>query len=236
MPKCYVCEKTKHPDEFYGDRTRSSGVSSKCKLCANWTSFESKGVPSTKGLGFKTNAEYNKYYQKTLKDSGRVDCGNCNKVKSVSPYYKTRCVECGQIAKDKMDAKKAETKLRQADRKAKHKEEVARRAAERTSMDPTEYKRRSAIRGAAKRAQERGLEFDLVYEDLVYPTHCPVLGIELENDTSDRNTSPALDRFDNDKGYTMDNVRIISGRANDLKKDGTVEEIEAILEYMKTNH
>ena len=43
-----------------------------------------------------------------------------------------------------------------------------------------------------------------------------------------------MDRFDNAKGYTPENVRVISNRANLLKKDATVEEIRMLLRYMES--
>lgn len=72
-------------------------------------------------------------------------------------------------------------------------------------------------------------------EDLVIPEVCPVLGIRLEFGKSHCWHLPSLDRFDNDRGYTKDNVRIISYRANKLKNDATVEEFEAVLNYMKND-
>lgn len=34
MKKCYLCKKEKHHNEFYGDKTRKDGLSSKCKQCS----------------------------------------------------------------------------------------------------------------------------------------------------------------------------------------------------------
>lgn len=88
--------------------------------------------------------------------------------------------------------------------------------------------------GAAKRrATEKGLEFSLTPSDVVIPETCPVLGIRLSTDDGDWNNSPSLDRIDPKKGYTPDNVRVISFRANRIKCDATVAEVEAILAYMK---
>ncbi len=83
------------------------------------------------------------------------------------------------------------------------------------------------------RCKQRNIFFDLVPEDIEIPTHCPVLGIPL--DKRDQNHHPSLDRFDNSKGYTKDNVNVISFRANVLKKDGTMEEISLLYHWMKKN-
>lgn len=89
------------------------------------------------------------------------------------------------------------------------------------------------LRRARERAVARGLEFSLTPEDVPVPSHCPVLGISMTFGSKDRNNSASLDRIDPKKGYTPDNVRVISFRANRIKCDATVAEIEAILAYMK---
>lgn len=89
---------------------------------------------------------------------------------------------------------------------------------------------------ARKRSSIRGLDFNLVSEDLVIPEHCPVLGIPLfKGEKQKTYNSPTLDRIDPNKGYVKENIRIISWRANKIKSDATLEEIEAIVEYIKEN-
>lgn len=88
---------------------------------------------------------------------------------------------------------------------------------------------------AKHRAKKTGKEFNLVYEDIVIPDVCPVLGIPISitNSKGFRDSSPTLDRKDSSKGYTKGNVFVISWRANKLKSDATVEEMEAIIRYMQ---
>lgn len=89
-------------------------------------------------------------------------------------------------------------------------------------------------RGAYTRAKERGLEFDLKVTDLVVPAHCPLLGIPIIRGTGNaHDNSPSLDRIDNTKGYTKDNVWIISKRANTIKSVATYEELEMIASNLK---
>lgn len=99
---------------------------------------------------------------------------------------------------------------------------------------------RNMIDNAKRRAIDKDLDFnlDIDYLESIAPDICPVLNIPLDYYSSSgiqgRNPyGPSLDRFDNSKGYTKDNVRIISWRANSLKSDATIAEIEAILTYMK---
>lgn len=94
-------------------------------------------------------------------------------------------------------------------------------------------------RNAKKRAKKLGIEFLIVHSDITIPEYCPVLGIKLELGAGKGKPglclpmSPSVDRFDNTKGYVPGNVRVISWRANMLKRDATADEVRAILEYME---
>lgn len=85
-------------------------------------------------------------------------------------------------------------------------------------------------------ARLRGLAFDIGLEDLLpAPLTCPVLGLALNYGPKGKRApnSPSIDRVDSTRGYVRGNVRIISWRANDLKKDATVAELAAVLEDLK---
>ncbi len=85
--------------------------------------------------------------------------------------------------------------------------------------------------GAKCRAKRDGLEFNISKEDITVPTHCPILRIPIKKNTGSgfHNDSPSLDRVDNSKGYVKGNIRVISNRANLLKCDATLEELELLL-------
>lgn len=77
-------------------------------------------------------------------------------------------------------------------------------------------------------------EWDLEFSDIVWNKTCPILGIELDYYTNSRKeNSPSFDRIDSSKGYTKDNVIIISWRANRIKNDGTAEEHQKIANFLK---
>lgn len=89
---------------------------------------------------------------------------------------------------------------------------------------------RSMLYNAKYRAKVKGLEFDLQPDDIAIPETCPVFGTPLSKVGGRRTAnSPSLDRKDNTKGYTLDNVWVISNRANLLKKDTTLDELRLLL-------
>ena len=65
---------------------------------------------------------------------------------------------------------------------------------------------------AKQRAQNNGREFSITPEDITIPAKCPVLGIPLKVTKGKSGAfpnSPSLDRVDNSKGYTRENIRVI---------------------------
>jgi hypothetical protein len=96
------------------------------------------------------------------------------------------------------------------------------------------YLRKWACRHGAK---YNAWEFTITEDDLEWPTHCPVLPwIELHYPGRFRHdpAGASLDRIDHEKGYVPGNVRVISLRANLLRKDITYEELRALANYFFT--
>ena len=90
---------------------------------------------------------------------------------------------------------------------------------------------------AKTRARKLGLPFTITIDDVLIPTHCPVLGIPLIRGTgrnSQSENSPTLDRVLPDKGYVRGNVIVISNRANRLKSDATIKELRDIASFYAT--
>lgn len=118
------------------------------------------------------------------------------------------------------------------DRPEKYKAQQARQYAQKRSPEHWRDYRLSSLKCRCKKT---GMEFNLSHSDLILPEVCPVLGIPLILGVAATHpSSPHVDRVDNSQGYIPGNVRIISGRANILKKDATVAEIRAILKYMES--
>ena len=88
---------------------------------------------------------------------------------------------------------------------------------------------------AMHRAKQKGWEFTITLDDIVIPSHCPVLGIEIKSATGGRPTpnSPSLDRKNSMLGYTKENTVVISYKANCIKSNGTIEDHRKVIEYME---
>lgn len=90
------------------------------------------------------------------------------------------------------------------------------------------------INSARKVAKSKGLPFDLEAGCFNLPEVCPVLGIQLDYSLGQRHGATAsLDRIVPAKGYTQGNVIVVSWRANHIKCDATVDELEAIARFYK---
>jgi hypothetical protein len=81
------------------------------------------------------------------------------------------------------------------------------------------------------------LERLAILTSLNLPDFCPILDLELNysgygEGTVHWDSSPSVDRIDSSKGYTIDNIQIISWRANRIKNDSTPEELKKIANYM----
>jgi len=91
------------------------------------------------------------------------------------------------------------------------------------------------LQNSRARSKKQGLpkcDLTLEYlEQLPFPKVCPVLGLII--DTSNRETSLSLDRIKPALGYVQGNVQFISMKANRMKQEASIEELELLLSYLK---
>lgn len=93
------------------------------------------------------------------------------------------------------------------------------------------------MRSCRARAREKELPFDLTtgYLESIWTGICPAFGVSLSIDAKRGEVGHAqLDRIDPGKGYVQGNVEWLSERANRIKDDATIEDLERILEWLRS--
>jgi hypothetical protein len=108
----------------------------------------------------------------------------------------------------------------------------------RQKRNPIMVQTNNMIRRARSRAKKKNIPFDIdqAYIRSLVPSHCPILGIELEwsvqrgNGNCPLSNSPSLDRIVPEQGYVKGNVWIVSHRANTIKSDASYEELKLVTE------
>ena len=90
------------------------------------------------------------------------------------------------------------------------------------------------LRAAKQRAKVNGLDFNIDITDINLPDKCPLLDIPLGSFYGiATGNSYSIDRIDSSKGYIKGNVWVISKRANTLKSNATLEELELLVKNLR---
>lgn len=79
------------------------------------------------------------------------------------------------------------------------------------------------------------MEFTIEKEDIIIPKYCPYLGLELKF-FAELSQAPSLDRIDSSKGYTKDNIQVVSRLANIMKSNATKEQLIAFAKGVLAMH
>lgn len=153
--------------------------------------------------------------------SKKKRCTICNKIKLRSEFYKN------SKRYNKGYCKECQRELRSTSEYRDKKNDNSR---EWHKKDP----RRLLLYNARRRAKDYNIPFSLTLDDIVIPEKCPILGIPLyKTEGKKTENSPSLDRVFPELGYIVGNVCVISSRANRMKNDATLEDIEKIAKYMR---
>jgi len=90
------------------------------------------------------------------------------------------------------------------------------------------------LQQARRRAKLKNIPFNISIDDLEIPSICPVLGITLQvNTVHAKDNSYSLDRIIPELGYVKGNVEVISHKANSIKNNASIEELEKVLCWLK---
>jgi len=150
-------------------------------------------------------------------------CGKCNEIKPADQFYvKKKSKQC-------IDGYNYQCII--CHKLAWHKQ----------AEDP-EARKRWLLQRIKSKCKIEGLEFNLTIDDLHVPDVCPVLGIPLKFGVKGNklqetkggripHDSPSVDRIDPTKGYVKGNVIMVSYRANFLKSDASMDELQSIVTF-----
>jgi hypothetical protein len=103
------------------------------------------------------------------------------------------------------------------------------------TTNPVKYSCKQMLSSSKKRASSLNKPHDITtsYLILIAPKQCPVFGWELKYGGGQKSKqSPSLDKIDPHKGYTKDNVQIISLLANLMKSQATPDELKLFAQWV----
>jgi hypothetical protein len=94
---------------------------------------------------------------------------------------------------------------------------------------------RTMISNTKSSAKKRNIYFNLTEEDLVIPEYCKYLEIKLTINAGEGliDSAATIDRIDNNKGYTKDNIQIISHKANIIKNNLSINDLILFLKNIE---
>lgn len=154
-------------------------------------------------------------------------------------YHEVKC-DCGEVFWIRSNAWGEQIQCKKCDSQEKLK--LAHKAQQKKAFIPggvSQTIEATLLYSARRRAFHSGIDFKLALADIKIPKYCPVLCFRLDGSLrsskshNPRFNAPSLDRLNSNLGYTKDNVKVISYRANVLKKDGTASEHLKVAEFME---
>jgi hypothetical protein len=152
-----------------------------------------------------------------------------------------RCCTCKEILPiSEFPYEKSEQKYRYCCKKCHRIYDKNYKKEQRTKIIKTEEGRRkitvvSLYNSCKLRAKEKNISFDLTKEsiDSILSDRCPIFNTGFDFCVGKRTSnSPSVDRINSLEGYILNNVTIISHRANAIKNNGTLDDFIRIRNYI----
>lgn len=145
-------------------------------------------------------------------------------------YCSAKC-RSKQWARDNKEKRKASVMKYDSKPENKIKKSIRQKEKKYWLRETPEYK---LFARARRRARDKGIEFDLELEQIEIPELCPLLGIPLkQGKVQCLDNSPSLDRINSNKGYTKNNIWVISHKANTAKSNLSLSELKELVENLE---
>ena len=171
-----------------------------------------KGKASHKRAKSKKKSQYREYWKThdPYADTSTKQCSNCKEVLPRSMFDRQR---------DNKDGLNVQCRVCEHFKYKRYKQQNLAKV---------------LLTRAHQRAMKKGVPYSITVDDISIPDFCPILHIPLYSSTGQASpNSPSLDRIDPKLGYVPGNVQVISCRANMLKNDASIEELELLIAYLK---
>lgn len=230
---CRTCKIEQDICNFKKNPMYKDGYETQCKSCQKASKAkkleENENIPTHKICRVcKKDIDISLFgINKAYKDGYDTQCKNCRNIKAAIQRDKHR----ESINKRYVERYHNDEEFKN------HRIEIGKKSSKKSR---SEHPEKWMIISAKNRAKEKGWDFNLEESDIIIPKYCPILEIELLPGGVGKQTfnSPSLDRIDSTKGYIKGNVRVISLRANMMKTDANLQEIEMfkknIVNYMNS--
>ena len=169
-------------------------------------------------------------------------CSKCLEEKKIEDFYfynkskglkRTECKACHDVKKKKWYLENKNT-LRQKSKIYRSRKDVL----ERRNIQSKEWNKKNLesvlCTHARKLAKQQNIPCTINKEDIFIPDFCPALGIPLfYGNGKMTDNSPSIDRINPSLGYVAGNIEVISVKANRIKNNASLEELEKIFKWLK---
>lgn len=224
------------PEFFHRNVRSKGGLATWCKPCLNAATVDSRRKRRARG-----------------RDDGpqpsTIECRSCgDELPFTTKYFMRdfhqpfglykRCRKCTN--QERADHRRRQVRTRQeaSDDWRRTKQRVKHRV----NKDPTKERARRMLRGIVERSRWRGFDRDrrvtrqLLESRMRDVDRCPCCDVVLDHtihfEGGSRPNAPSVDRLDPSEGYTVENIRILCWRCNELKRDATLAELQNLVNWL----
>lgn len=162
-------------------------------------------------------------------------CSGCKQILLISLFSKDKYQKSGYRCKCKVCSAKEFNAFKNSSGYEKRKIKTKQKTDELKQTNPIKRWAHVAFHNAKKRAKASNLEFSITKDWLENnaPKICPLLNVELNYGASKATENTAsVDRINSTQGYTTGNCKIISFKANRIKNNASLKELQLLTQNM----
>jgi hypothetical protein len=222
---CATCKERKNKNEFYSHKRNADKCDFECRVCSK----------KRKNRRYQIKSEcFKKYFIEYFYTSPIKKCGICKKTKKLSEFYLDRkrrdncdiyCKSCHSINNKnyrKKTIRYGNNWQKSIISSVKNSSSLARLSEKYDKDFNLEAMSEITVNFLTKLKEKQN-------------NKCNWFGVDIDFTRNNWLRSPSLDRLDNDKGYTRDNVVLTCRSANLARNKSTVEEMNNFLSELKNS-